>query len=357
MRWQVTDVPATLEDSSDGTNHRSQGYWEASHGLGDIQVFNATTHGFKVMHAPCTIHSMSGMGTRIEPGAEGVIEATPSAPWVNRFDKVVKAMNACDTAVVGVIDAPDDIHIHQARAHVHKHREQLVTMMASQSKFLILEGHASQAYLTRPSDSDVPGGLVEHCSAPWHALQGYSWDLCVGTSMLDKVGRLKVALAHLWGTYEVFETKSLVYYVYPAGATVHSAMIPYISYGRNLDTSTAPRVSRTRGVTAFVTGRRPEPITVVCEFQDDKKEHREMALLRTMMTSDDTAEIGAAYFQLGAALPTVQCPKTQAIAREAMRAIDRKYATPRCTLVPPPIARNASCTPGATQHWGHSLWQ
>ena len=47
---------------------------------------------------------------------------------------------ACETHIVGVIDAPPDLHIHAALAYVTEHQHLIDSISQSDSKFLMLTG-------------------------------------------------------------------------------------------------------------------------------------------------------------------------------------------------------------------------
>ena len=337
MKWAIRDIRAVNASEPADTHYGTQGHWPE---LDEVSIYNASSHPFTIVHAPCTVHSVGGMPTKITRGSEGTIDPGPAAPWVHRMTACLEAVLACETHIVGVIDAPPDLHIHAALAYVTEHQHLIDSIHKSDSKLMMLTGKEGAQYLEHQG-----GGVLEYTQAHWRELQGQAkWDWMVETSEPAALRRMEVPLARLLGTYEICTQQRLIHLTYPPGTTVPRCTAPYITYSGCVDSSSA-RFSSTRGITVVATGQGDVSATVILETQDDDEtdETPGMRELRTLLTSSDIAEIGAAFFVLrGMSRSAALDKQTASLATGVIQAIDSKHRAMGTALLPPPMLRQAS---------------
>jgi len=332
MKWEIRDIRAEADSDPADTHYGTTGYWPP---LDEVSIINASCHAFTIVHAPCTTRSVGGMPTKITRGSEGTFDPIPAAPWVHRMTACLEAMVACDTHIIGVIDAPPDLHILQAILYTTSHKDLLKAINESASKFLILTGKEDTEYLEH-----IGGGVLSHSQIHWNELQCEGqWDWTVDTPEPVAIRRMEIPLARLLGTYEISTRQRQVHITYPQGATVPMCTAPYIKYDGCIDSSSA-RFSSTRGITVQAAGQGEVGATVILQTEDDDTDEKPgMSELRTLLTSSDQGEIGAAYFVLRA---MHQDEPMVSIVRSVMQKVDCKHRGIGVELLPPPVLRQAS---------------
>lgn len=332
--WHLLDVHAKEDTDTPDSHYCTTGCWP--HG-DEVRVFNASSQPFSVVHAPCEIRSMDGMSTTICRGSSGTIDAAPPAPWIHRMTACLEAVAACGTHVVGVIDAPSDLHIRAAIEGMTGLQWLFKGIASDDSKFLILTGTGCPQYLTV---SDATG--CTYTDKPWRQLvKRGEWDWTVETRDPTGLNRIETALARLLGTCEPCTQQRQVHLEFPEGVTVPACTAPYIKYGPGVD-NTSVRFSSTRGITVHTTGRGQVTATVIAETaagaEGNVPEDAGMPHIRTLLTSSDIGEIGAAYFTLG----QLHLDEPMAsIAATAMLTVARQHR-PATLAPPPPVLRQAS---------------
>jgi len=338
--WRLVDIRAEPDGDTPDTHYCTTGCWP--HG-DEVRVWNASSQPFSVVHAPCALQSMGDMPTTISRGSSGTIDAAPPAPWVHRMTACLEAVAACGTHVVGVIDAPSDLHIRAAIEGMTGLQALFAAISGDDTKFLILTGAPKPQYTT-VSDGHKS---CTYTDKPWrHLISRGAWDWTVQTPDPSGLNRMETALARLLGTCEPSTLRRQVHLEYPEGATVPACTAQYIKYGPRVDTASV-RFSGSRGITVHATGPGDITATVIAATEPkdgDPPEEEVMAQLRTMLTSADIAKIGSAYFTLG----QMQLDEPMAsIAAAAMRNAGHKYCSVSIAP-PPPVLRQASFNSGHT---------
>ena len=343
MKWQLIDVHGEVDDTKD-SNYATHGCWP--HG-DEVRVCNASSGPLFVTHAPCKISTTDRMATTISPGSSGTIDAAPPAPWTHRMAHCLEQVATCTTSIVGIIDAPSDLHIRAAIESMPGFQETFACIRKDSNKFLILTGKATPQYLTV-----ADGNGCHYSDKPWRSLVSRGmWDWTVETPAPDGCRTLQTALARLLGTCEACPVQRKVHLTYPDGVTVPACAAEYIKYGPQIDTNSA-RFSTTRGITVNATGPGPISATVIAETEHHHSPEAEhMRQLRTMLTSTDPGEVGSAYFILGQT--TLEEPMAS-IVTAAMQTV-ANHLHPVRTLRAPPVLRQASYVGKATA--AHSAWR
>ena len=337
MKWKVYDIRSEPTSAPGDTCYGTPGQWPE---LEEVSIYNASSHPFTVVHAPCTVRSVGGMTTNITRGSTGTIDAVPTAPWVHRMTACLEAVVACETHIVGVIDAPPDLHIHAALAYVGAHQQLIDGIHKNDSKFIVLTGKESPRYLEHQGS-----GILKYRDTHWlELIRQANWDWIVETPDPGSLQRMEVPLARLIGTHQICTQLRQVHLVYPPGSTVPRCTAPYIMYSGCVDNGSA-RFSSTRGITVTAAGQGVVSATVILETNDDEHtdENPGMPELRTLLTSTDTAAIGAAYFVLKGLVHSAALDKhTASLACGVLKGIDRTHLSAGTGLLPPPVLRHAS---------------
>jgi hypothetical protein len=255
----------------------------------------------------------------------------------------LEAVAACGTHVVGVIDAPSDLHIRAAMEGMAGLQALFAGIAGDDTKFLILTGAPNPQYTT------VFDGYkcCTYTDKPWRTLISRgAWDWTVETPDPSGLNRMETAVARLLGTCEPSIQQRQVHLEYPEGVTVPACTAQYIKYGQYIDNSSV-RFSSTRGITVQATGPGEITATVIAQTEPvpgEPPEAEGMAQLRTLLTSVDIGEIGSAYFTLG----QLRLDEPMAsIAGTAMQTAARTYR-PMTIVPPPPMLRQASYNSGQT---------
>ena len=335
MSWKIIDIHATASKAG-CTSSCTGGSWEYA-SAPVVGLINGTTYPFRIQNAPTRIVSTNlreedKVGSVVEKGASGMIDAAASMPWAVRLAKCLTACEDSEEPCIAIMDAPETTEISSARVAMVEHADRIKAMKDSE-KMLVL---ASVPDLLYPS---LSYGDIIYSKKPWQQLcnaneWGMHVDLRLGPS--DPL-RMLDAFSLVLGSCIVDGGPSVSTALYPDGWTLPTEMFRYMTFSDNVVPGT-PRASHTRGMSAETMDGAPWHATVVLQCKDDEKEDDTMGQLRRLTTSKDTAVVGAAYFTLARMKAAAMLP----FVRRAMADVHTKFAVGPLTLPSLPMCRVAS---------------
>jgi hypothetical protein len=301
---------------------------------------NGTTYPFRIQNAPTRIvapqlREEDKVGSVVQKGASGMIDAAASMPWAVRLSKCLTACEDSEEPCIAIMDAPATTEISAARVAMVEHAERIKAIKGSE-KMLVL---ASVPDLLYPSLSD---GNVIYSVKPWQQLcSANEWGMHVELHLgASDTLRMLDAFSLILGSCIVDGGPRVSTAFYPDGWTLPTQMFRYMTFSENVMPGT-PRASHTRGMSAETMDGAPWHATVVLENDSGEEEEDDaMTQLRQMMTSKDTAVIGASYFTLAGMKAAAMLP----FVRRAMADVHTKIAVsplmpslPMCRVASAPV--------------------
>lgn len=348
MRWSIQDIRVDVTKKS--ASYVTQPGWHAMQDMendASVLLCNAGVSSFIVKDAPCTVMATGDVGTIIQKGGCGSIDAVAAeSPWTTRFTSCLEAIDACsaELCIIGVIDAPPIEHIYEALEAVRRSSDAMRKIYAHPRKLLLLAGPETVLYPNFSAEThdmegvphSVQGKQITFTNELWTQLSKRAhWGCVIYT--VGGIAGLAAPLSILIGSYKNCTPKHVVI-PYPQGHTCPREAMHLMKYSKNIATESV-RVSNARGIAVQPTDFAEVVATVVLQDNaDESEEQHEMTLLRTMLTSVRPAEVGAACFELQSL--NLPCSLIQ---RATQHVMGKQRANIWANLSePPPLLRQAS---------------
>lgn len=328
------------------TSYSTEAVWPAMQGINPSAttlICNAGCTDLLLAHAPCKIVAAGSIGTIIERGRGGTIDAcNAESPWVHRFKNCLDILLACndDDNALGILDAPSEENVYEALAELEASRASMEAINAHPHKLLVLSGPETKLYPYFGTTPELPC-RVAMTNQLWQDMcTKYTWGCVLYTAGFGQgTARLVVQLARLLGSYRMCSPEQVVV-PFPPDFSFPTEAMHLLTCSKNVKAGSV-RCSSTRGIVLQPTDFEDVVVTLVMQDNNSdslETEDRRMQLLRQMLTSTTPADVGAACFELRASYSNC------AVVRKAIHAVMKTQRDHEWmgTLEPPPIVRHAS---------------